>query len=146
MRIYGLESKQTASPPAVSKKEKTFSEISEIMIENLPIVKGLPENLGQKLQERKTKYERTKDEWHKVRIEYLKEKIKQDVLLDISLFLSGTNLPPILMVSPENWTGKVQNALLNGKGKVLGVFFQAHFINRVIDSWSLVTEHKDPKL
>ena len=95
------------------------------MIENLPIVKGLPENLGQKLQERKKKYEQIKDEWHKVRIEYLKEKIKQDVLLDISLFLSGTNLPPILMVSPENWTGKVQNALLNGKGKL--VFFSGSF-------------------
>ena len=83
------------------------------------MVKGLPENLNQKLQERKKKYDKIKEEWQKVRLDYLKAKIKYDSLIDLSLCEEDTGLPPILLVSRDDWSAKIQNLLLNGKGNGL---------------------------
>ena len=88
-------------------------------METLPMVKGLPENLNQKLQGRKKKYDEIKEEWQKVRLDYLKAKIKYDSLIDLSLCEEDTGLPPILLVSRDDWSAKIQNLLLNGKGNGL---------------------------
>ena len=83
------------------------------------MVKGLPENLSQKLQERRGKYDKIKEEWQKSRLDYLKTKIKYDSLIDLSLSEEDTKLPPTLLVSRDDWSSKIQNLLLNGKGNGL---------------------------
>ena len=86
----------------------------ENLIEFIPSTKGLPSDLGQKLQSRREKHKKSEEEWRKARLDYLKAKVMCDALLELSLCDENSRISPSLMVSSSKWSTKVQNALLNG--------------------------------
>ena len=85
----------------------------ENLIEFIPSTKGLPSDLGQKLQSRREKHKKSEEEWRKARLDYLKAKVMYDALLELSLCDENSRISPSLMVSSSKWSTKVQNALLN---------------------------------
>jgi hypothetical protein len=91
------------------------------LIQSLPKVKGLPADLEAKLKERKQILQASSNDWHTSRLEYLKTKIKFDILIDLSLQIGLSKSSPAIKVSPElivsssRWVQSVQDQLLNGK-------------------------------
>lgn len=82
----------------------------------MPKIKGLPDGLEKKLENRKAKFDKVNLEWRKTRLEYLKEKIKVDALIDVSL-AGNEELSPALVVNKSKWVRPVQAALLNNSSK-----------------------------
>ena len=66
----------------------------ENVIEFIPSTKGLPSDLGQKLQSRREKHKKTEEEWRKARLDYLKAKVIYDALLELSLCDENSRISP----------------------------------------------------
>ena len=96
---------------------KSIPSLAE-MFKLLPKIKGVPDDLLEKIEKRHEKYCVLNEEFSKQRYEYLIQKIKYDTLLDLSTSVSDQDLTPSLVVSKDDWSVKIHQGLLNGKKNV----------------------------